>query len=161
MFKGTQVKQDRLKRVASSSTKPHAGGRVDTLPPEAKPFEETYNSLKHQYEAIRDTLKSIQGEMKAGDLSRRHLIHHLEGQAKELRELARHGGELPYCIVFYYVARNCMSWDLFLAIDQEVGMIMGRTRHEVPAPIKPSSKMPKHEAFKKVLDLVDLKKEAK
>jgi hypothetical protein len=49
MFKTTQDKQSDIARTASHATKPFATGRVEVLPPDARPWEEVYLTFKEQY----------------------------------------------------------------------------------------------------------------
>jgi len=49
MFKYTSDKEQSLNRTGSHATKPFATGRVEVLPPEAKPWEEVFLSFSEQY----------------------------------------------------------------------------------------------------------------
>jgi hypothetical protein len=50
MYKSTADAGTFRERVASDSTKGYATGKVDVLPPEARPWEELYSSLREQIE---------------------------------------------------------------------------------------------------------------
>jgi hypothetical protein len=60
MYRGTEKFQAFHARVASSSTKGHAGGLVETLPPDARPWEQLFNSMSDQYRIALDKLTAAQ-----------------------------------------------------------------------------------------------------
>lgn len=60
MYRGTERFQAFHERVASSSTKGRAGGGVDVLPPEARPWEQLFHSFVDQHRIALDKLTAAQ-----------------------------------------------------------------------------------------------------
>jgi hypothetical protein len=60
MYKGTEKFQAFHERVASSSTKGRAGGLVDVLPPEARPWEQLFHSFCDQHRVALNKLTEAQ-----------------------------------------------------------------------------------------------------
>jgi hypothetical protein len=60
MYSGTEKFQAFHQRVASSSTKGRAGGLVEVLPPEARPWEQLFHSFCDQHRIALDKLTAAQ-----------------------------------------------------------------------------------------------------
>jgi hypothetical protein len=62
-YKSTSDAQDFHARVGSSSTKGYATGRVEVLPPHARPWEEIYIGLRAQYDDTLGRLNAATDEL--------------------------------------------------------------------------------------------------
>lgn len=130
MYKRTLEGETNYRRTASHATKPYGTGRVDVLPPGAKPELETYGAAIEQFEALRRTLTAIQ--VKLGEnrdalakscfdphehsalLERRREL--LEQHRSTKSAISRGGRQLAWAVLFSENAEAILSAELFRKI---------------------------------------------
>lgn len=149
MFKSASDRQHFLRREGSHSTKGFANGRVDVLPPQAREAENLYADAKSQWDDVerlahnlKCELANIQSDKKARykqhKVDRITEIHSslsdLADTRARLAELARGIGCEAYGWAFLCLAELRLSKEVFLKIDREVEVLMGRRRSEVKLP---------------------------
>lgn len=138
MYATTGQNHDFMSRTGSRSTAPRATGRVDVLPPQARPLEEEYQGLKAAYRDARANYDKLTAELKAmagGHSARRdELKRMLEGAANKvgrLRKMARDAATLPYAVVWSFVASQKIAVELCNAINEETAALMERGEQEL------------------------------
>ncbi len=152
MYKGTSQAETFRERVASDSTKPLAGGRVDVLPPEAAPWEEIYLGLREQLKTATEQLfkytsqiigiNSRLDELRSGPeyshavLLRRNTsekIGHYQGMVTELRGACAKAAENAFGGCFLEAAKHMLTDEMYSQIESEAkGLVAGR---EIVAPL--------------------------
>lgn len=160
MFGNSSDRQSYLKRVASHSTKGHANGRIDVLPPCAREREQVYVSTKEQWENIEAVALRLKSEMNdilaaKGDTRRvndiQKQLHALADTRARLAETARAVGYEAYGWAFMCVAELRLSKEMFRMIDEEVELLIGRRRSEVKLPTGFLVRLKKKKAAEKSL----------
>lgn len=150
MFKSASERQSFTQRVASHSTKGHANGRVDILPPEARELEISYQDTKRQFEAVSAQIPAIEAELAEVRASLKktqkyQTFEYLTGRLAVLeeslqtfrtlkgtyRELARAAGIQAYAECFYRIARLRLPNEVRKELEMEAERLIGRPPHEV------------------------------
>jgi hypothetical protein len=146
MYKGASDSQHFVGRKGSHSTKGSRGGKVTVLPPEAEPHEQIFLELSEQMAILEQRrlpvvqeVQSLMQQLSAKGIPearKKELRPKLRAGQDKLKELRRersklyktqkYAGLLPYCIVFYYIARERMDPVLFEQLDNETSKTMGR-----------------------------------
>jgi hypothetical protein len=143
-FKSASERQSFTSRVASHSTKGHANGRVDVLPPEARPQAQLFNEADKQYNIAKLAHENVLVDMKAvkKKLKRtlpfdefRRLSERLENlkaleentrnTLSKYREIRKSADNEAFCSVFYRVAELRLEKVIFMELDQEAIREMG------------------------------------
>lgn len=149
-FKGTSEALNHIARVASASTRPHANGRIDLIPENAREPEEYYNTIRDQYLLLNDQhgrtrqrLTEIKIELRATlpfeayralNEERERLAAQysaLTPQLVELRSLVRATGKDAWAVTFYNIAKRIIGVDAFIKLETEVELLLGRKITEV------------------------------
>lgn len=149
-FKGTSEALNHIARVASASTRPHANGRIDLIPDDAREPEEYYNTIRDQYLAMNARHKSIQQRLTELKTEMRQtlpfelfraLSQEREDLAKQFTELTpalvklrsdvRLTGKDAWAVTFYGIARRVLGVETFKKLDREVEILLGRPITEV------------------------------
>jgi hypothetical protein len=150
MFKTTADSQADRTRTASHATKPFANGRIDVLPPWAKPQEELYQSLKTQMQSMLDQRKHIEEEARYINerlkftvpyeewqrlTERRNLLTRQLDLVQEacipLRTIARRVGEHTWLEAFFACAKTMLPDAMIKELLQTTDEIMGRRTFEI------------------------------
>ena len=151
-FKSTSQNLSYVARVASASTRPHANGRIDLIPEDAREPEEYYNTLRDQYLAMNQRHQDIRERLTAIKLKLRETMPYadfkklldereaLAGQYTELtselvklRADVRVSGKDAWAVTFYGIAKRFLDGETMKKIDREVGELLGRPMTEVQA----------------------------
>jgi hypothetical protein len=151
-FKGVSEGLNHIARVASASTRPHANGRIDLIPPDALEPEEYYNTIRDQYIAMNARQKSIQvrlteinlelratlpfGKFKPLDDERQRLAQQyteLQSACVRLRAEVRTSGKDAWAVTFYGIAKRVLGSETFKKLEYEVEALLGRPITEVEA----------------------------
>jgi hypothetical protein len=164
MYKNTERLTSFHQRVASSSTKPYAGGRVEVLPPEAKPWEEIYLSLFEQYEIIVQIINDINDRISEVNLKAldhlpwrdieriaidRNLLIVSRNQHTQLlgsvRRAIHNVRNNAFGACFLEVARHRLTNEQFQAILDDVKPIIegSKVSQKLPTSVTNQSLMPK------------------
>jgi hypothetical protein len=152
MYKTAAERLHSLARAGSHATKPFSSGRIDALPPSARPIEELYQSVKTQLFSLIDQWRMFTEEAKwINDRlkftvpyeeykrlnERRELLasHTQATQAaiSEFKLLARAIGRDAFGAVYMEVAYKMLPREYERPIFEETASLMGRTAVELRA----------------------------
>ena len=153
MFKDASDKQNFITRTASHATKEHRSGRIDAIPEWAEKPEEYYNSLKEQFESLRDQLRDANTriEVVASKLKQTlvfkeyeplqrerdrltEIIRTIQPQIQVHRELLRAVAHDSWATMFYACAKLILDEEEFNKIDDETANTLRRRHQEYKAP---------------------------
>lgn len=96
MYRGTERFAAYHKRVASSSTKGRAGGLVETLPPDARPWEQLFHTFREQHALVLNKLTAAQVRLgiaydrASGDFSEDELTQIAKDVQQARRDIAHY-----------------------------------------------------------------------
>lgn len=150
-YKSTERAAAFLGRTASSSTKPFATGRVEVLPPHARPEEQTFRTLMEQEQAAARQHEIVMAQIqriaaRLGDplapRQRRALLvekealeeqaSHIASTMEDLRGRAKAAGADSWLATFYAAASAMLSQEVFEKLRDATKEIMGRDISEGP-----------------------------
>jgi hypothetical protein len=145
MYKKTADSHANQARTASHATKPFGTGRIDVLPPEARPEEVVYQDLKAQVFALRDQLAALHEEARfindrlkmkmpfeeyqRMEMHRKVLADQsqaTQGALSELRALANRVAQESWRSVFWANAKAMLAPEQYKAISQAATAMLGR-----------------------------------
>jgi hypothetical protein len=163
MYRKASEQQSFLKRVASHSTKPFATGRVDILPPGARPKEAIYQRAKAQWESAKESLARIEVEQREITERLKTTLPHKEFQQleerrrslgairvemqntlAEHRSIARAAGREAWGEAFRDMAWLMLPRDTCSEIEEAVRQCIGREEVEIEKPTSQRSPEAKH-----------------
>ena len=127
-FKSTSEAEGFRARVASHSTKGRATGRVDVMPPQARPA--VYSELAEQISIVEASIEKVRADIVACDDRReRNRLHDLlrvlktsRGQYEVLLKAAKAHDRHQ---VFYRLANEMLPKDTFRQIDERADALIG------------------------------------
>jgi hypothetical protein len=135
MYSKTSERKNFGARTASHSTKPLQSGRVDTLPPEARPEEQLYQKFREQFLALQ-TQHSMLCQQRDATLDHRlkrdlqQRITRLSVSRRQVLDAMNAAATGAFAQTFYFIARQMLTTELFGRIYDETEELIGRPRLE-------------------------------
>jgi len=145
MYKQVGNSQHFIARTGSHTTKGSRSGRVTVLPPEARPHEQAHLELREQLRVLdeernklcirRDALQvqvaSARPDKKSFLLHELKKLHYefkkLKVKRNKIRKTMKYAQLMPWCIVFYYIAKERLDAALFQELEKETRQLTGRS----------------------------------
>jgi Iap family predicted aminopeptidase len=149
-YKTANENLNHIHRVASASTREHANGRIDMIPPNAREPEEYYNTIRDQYFAMNASFVRNQERLRVLKEQLRHTLPHhdylrvnaeynnlasrqtkMQDDLSNLRLIVHAAGSQAFGTVFKEVAKLVLDYETFVKICREVETLLGRPEHEI------------------------------
>lgn len=149
-FKTTSENLNHIGRVGSASTRPHANGRIDLVPADAREPEDYYNSIRDQYllmssqqRKVQDDLAALNKRLKetlpwdefkplADERDRlRALAVELQNKCTHFRVDVRQAGKVAWSLAFHAIAKRVLDRERFIELERQTNEALGRSMTEV------------------------------